>query len=316
MKKCIGLSLVTFILLAGSAFAAPSAFVTVTPQKFFVDKVSGGKVPVSIMVEPGANPHAYEPRPRQMAELAKASVYFTIGDSFDQTWLDRIMGASPGITVVHTAEGIEKIPMADDHEEGEDHAGEKHKEDGHKDDDHGHAEKGHAEEGNGHVHGTLDPHVWLDPALVKIQVGHIRDGLSKVDPAGAQEYSANAAAFMQELDRLDTEIRATLSVLPNDRRTFLVFHPSWGYFAKAYGLTQASIEVEGKEPSPRDMARIIAMGKKAGAKVIFVQPQFSEKSANIIAKQIGAKVVRLDPLAADWSANLRSATRALVDALK
>lgn len=314
MKKRILLSLVTFILLAGSAFAAPSAFVTVTPQKYFVDKVSGGKVPVFIMVEPGANPHAYEPRPRQMAELAKASVYFTIGDSFDQTWLDRIVGASPGITVVHTAEGIEKIPMTNDHEEGEDHAGEG--ENGHKDDDHGDAAQGHAEEAHGHEHGTLDPHVWLDPALVKIQVGHIRDGLSKVDPAGAQEYSANAAAFMQELDRLDTEIRSTLSVLPNDRRTFLVFHPSWGYFAKAYGLTQASIEVEGKEPSPRDMARIIAMGKQTGANVVFVQPQFSEKSANVIAKQIGAKVVRLDPLAADWVGNLRSAARAFVDALK
>ena len=316
MKKRTGLSLITFILLAGSAFAAPSAFVTVTPQKFFVDKVSGGKVPVSIMVEPGANPHAYEPRPRQMAELAKASVYFTIGDSFDQTWLDRIVGASPGITVVHTAEGIEKIPMADDHEEGEDHAGEEHKEDGHKDGDHGHAKKDHAEESHGHEHGTLDPHVWLDPALAKIQVGHIRDGLSKVDPAGAQDYSANAAAFMQELDQLDAEIRSILSVLTADRRTFLVFHPSWGYFARAYGLTQAAIEVEGKEPSPKDMVRIIAMGKKAGTKVIFVQPLFSEKSANIIAKQIGAKVFRLDPLAADWSGNLRSAAHAFVDALK
>ena len=314
MKKRIGLSLIAFVLLAGSAFAAPSAFVTVTPQKYFVDKVSGGKVPVTIMVEPGANPHAYEPRPRQMAELAKASVYFTIGDSFDQTWLDRIVGASPGITVVHTAEGIEKIPMADDHEEGEDHAGDEHREVGHKDGDHADAAKAHGEEAHGH--GTLDPHIWLDPALVKIQVGHIRDGLSKIDPAGAQEYSANAAAFMQELDRLDTEIRSTLSVLPEDRRTFLVFHPSWGYFAKAYGLTQAAIEVEGKEPSPRDMARIIARGKETGAKIIFVQPQFSEKSANIIAKQIGAKVARLDPLAADWSGNLRSAARAFVDALK
>jgi len=314
MKKRIGLSLIAFVLLAGSAFAAPSAFVTVTPQRYFVDKVSGGKVPVSIMVEPGANPHAYEPRPKQMAELAKASVYFTIGDSFDQTWLDRIVGASPGITVVHTAEGIAKIPMADDHEEGEEHAGEG--EDGHNDGDHGDAAQGHAEEAHGHEHGTLDPHIWLDPALVKIQAGHIRDGLSRVDPAGAQEYSANAAAFMLELDQLDTEIRSILSVLPEDRRTFLVFHPSWGYFAKAYGLTQASIEVEGKEPSPRDMARIIAMGKETGAKVVFVQPQFSEKSANIIAKQIGAKIVRLDPLAADWSGNLRSAARAFVGALK
>lgn len=320
MKKSIGLlSLALLVLtgsaLAGSAWAAPSVFVTITPQKYFVDKISGGKATVSVMVEPGANPHAYEPKPRQMAALAKASLYFTIGDSFDQTWLARIVSANPRITVVHTAEGIEKIPMVEEHDdEGHSNESESH---GHHDAAHKHDHKhGHSGTDHGHDHGTLDPHIWLDPALVKIQAAHIRDGLSTADPANAQEYAANAAAFMQELDQLDSELRAILSVLPEDRRTFLVFHPSWGYFAKAYGLKQASIEVEGKEPSPRDMARIMAMGKETGAKVVFVQPQFSEKSANVIARQIGAQVVRLDPLAADWSENLRKAAHAFVDALK
>lgn len=309
MNNRIMVLTLVLVLVAGSALASPSVFVTVSPQKYFVDKVSGGKATVSVMVEPGANPHAYEPKPRQMAELAKASLYFTIGDSFDRTWLERIVGASPGITVVHTAEGIEKIPMAEDHHEdgeGRGHAGERH------DDGASAAEPGH--EGDGH--GTLDPHIWLDPSLVKIQVAHIRDGLSKVDPAGAQEYAANAGAFLRELDALDAEIRSTLSVLPEDRRSFLVFHPSWGYFARAYGLTQVSIEVEGKEPSPRDLARIIAMAKEEGSKVVFVQPQFSQKSASVIARQIGATVVRLDPLAAEWSENLLRAARAFADALK
>jgi len=137
-----------------------------------------------------------------------------------------------------------------------------------------------------------------------------------VDPPNAQEYPANAASFIQEIDALDLEIRSILSALPENQRTFLVFHPSWGYFAKAYGLNQASIEVEGKEPSPRDMARIIAMGQETGARVVFVQPQFSEKSASVIARQIGAQVVRLDPLATDWPNNLRKAAHAFVDALK
>ena len=290
MKRSI--AVLVLLLLSGSAWAAPSVFVTIAPQKYFVDKISGGKAVVSVMVEPGANPHSYEPKPRQMAALASASVYFTIGDSFDQTWLARIVSANPGITVVHTAMGIEKISMIDDHD--------------------GHSHKGEA----AHNHGTLDPHIWLDPALVKIQAAHIRHGLSKVDPDNAEEYATNAEAFMRELDELDAELRTILAVLPEDRRTFLVFHPSWGYFARAYGLNQASIEVEGKEPSPKDMARIIAMGKKTGARVVFVQPQFSEKSANVIARQIGAQVVRLDPLAADWSENLLKAAHAFVDALK
>jgi zinc transport system substrate-binding protein len=310
MRKILCLFTLFLSLISASAQAGPLAFVTITPQKYFVDKVSGGEVPVSVMVEPGANPHAYEPRPRQMAELATASIYFTIGDSFDQTWLERITSASPGMTVVHTAKGIAKIPMDEEHPHDEGHAGDEHEgkaRDAHETRNHDH---------DGQDQGTLDPHIWLDPALVKVQVASIRDGLSAVDPERADLYAANARAFEKELDALDREIRSILQPLPQEKRTFLVFHPSWGYFAKAYGLTQRSIEVDGKEPSPKDLARIIATGKKSGARVVFVQPQFSQKSAAVIAKQIGATIVRLDPLAADWAENLRSAAHAFAGALE
>jgi zinc transport system substrate-binding protein len=304
-KPLLPVLLLLLALLAGPAQAAsqaaPAAFVTVAPQKYFVDKVSGGTVPVSVMVAPGSNPHAYEPRPRQMAELAKADIYFAIDDAFDRTWLKRIMAANPKIVVVNTAEGVAKIPVPEHHH---------HEEDGHGHDAEKHGEDGHDEEG------ALDPHIWLDPALVRIQVGHIRDGLTRVDPERAALYAANAESFLLELQELDREIRAVLDQLPQDRRTFLVFHPSWGYFAKAYGLTQAAIEVGGKEPSPREMAQIIAMGKKTGARVVFTQPQFSEKSARTIAAQIGATVLPLDDLSPDWADNMRKAARAFADALR
>jgi zinc transport system substrate-binding protein len=310
MKKYRGVCTLFLILIAASAQAGPAAFVTITPQKYFVDKVSGGQVPVSIMIEPGANPHTYEPRPGQMAELVKANIYFTIGDSFDEIRLERIMGASPGMTVVHTAEGIAKIPMARKNHHGE--KAEEHKGEGLAAHEAGQRHQDH----HGHEHGTLDPHIWLDPSLVKIQVAHIRDGLSAMDPQRADLYAANAAAFENELGKLDREIRSLLAPIPQEKRTFLVFHPSWGYFAKAYGLNQVSIEVDGKEPSPGDLERIIAFGKESGARVVFVQPQFSQKSAAVIAKQIGATVVHLDPLAADWAENMRSAAHALAEALK
>lgn len=303
MKK--SLFAIVFLFLAAPALAEPSAFVTIAPQKYFVDQVSGGKVPVSVMVEPGANPHAYEPKPRQMTELAKAKIYFTIGDTFDNVWLPRIRNASPGITVAHTEEGVAKIPMAEHHHH--DHEGEEH--------DHDHADHEHGPDCD-HDHGTLDPHIWLDPALVKIQARNIRDGLSRIDPAQSERYAANTAAFEQKLDRLDQDIRAILKPLPENRRTFLVFHPSWGYFAKAYGLHQVSVEVDGKEPSPKELSAIISKARETGAKVIFVQPQFSEKSAAVIAQQIGAQVVRLDPLAEDWEQNMLRAARAFADALK
>lgn len=300
MKKTLCFLVLTMLATVAAAFATPSAFVTIAPQKYFVDKISGGLIPASVMILPGANPHAYEPKPKQMAELAKASIYFTIGDTFDTVWMERIKGTNPGITVVRTEDGVEKIPME----------GEKHHE------DHSTHQEHDAEHHGGHDHGGLDPHIWLDPSLVKIQAQNIRDGLCAIDPQHADQYRANAEAFLRELDALDTEIRAILAPIPKERRTFLVFHPSWGYFARAYDLRQASIEIEGKEPSPRELAGIIELGREIGAKVIFVQPQFSEKSAAVIAKQIGARVVRLDPLAQDWADNLRQAAKAMADALQ
>ncbi|NLW82478.1 MAG: zinc ABC transporter solute-binding protein [Desulfovibrionales bacterium] len=303
MEKVMKNMLVVLILIISTpmlSWAESSVFVTIAPQKFFVDKISGGQIPVSVMITPGANPHAYEPKPSQMAMLARAEVYFAIGDSFDRVWLERLKKVNPSMAVVHTDAGATKIPIHD-------------------------ASQGHGkapprtEEDGPHSHGGWegsDPHIWLDPKLVEIQAAHIRDGLTAADPAHAAAYAANYAAFVRELDEMDREIRVLLAPIPKARRTFLVFHPSWGYFARAYGLNQACIEVEGKEPSPRELARIIDMGQKQGIKAVFVQPQFSEKSAAVISEQIGARVVRLDPLAENWAENLRHAARVLAENLQ
>lgn len=281
--------------------ASPHVFVTIPPQKYFVDRISQGKIPVSIMVLPGASPHTYEPKPKQMAQLATASLYFTIGDSFDVIWMERIQAINPKMAIVHTEAGITKIPMTD-------HGPHDH----HLESEHGseHIHKHPSE------HNLLDPHIWLDPGLVKIQAQHIYEGLAGADPQNAPFYWQNLEQFIQELDVLDQEIRGILSTIPAHKRNFLVFHPSWGYFARAYDLQQKAIEVHGKEPSPRELSEIITQAQTLEAQVIFVQPQFSQKSAEVIAQQIGASIVHLDPLAEDWAANLRHAAQALAKALQ
>lgn len=293
MKKITHIFFVCVLLLivhASQVVAEPVVFVTLGPQKFFVECISQGQVLVQVMVEPGANPHVYEPKPRQMQALSTASLYFSIGDSFDLAWLPRLQAANPRMRVVQTDKGCAKISMiAHEHEGvGSDHS---------------------------HEHG-LDPHIWLDPALVKIQARHIADALMQADPDNAALYRANTVDFMAELDQLDQELREILGGLPPDQRSFLVFHPSWGYFAKAYGLEQMAIETEGKEPSAKDIRQIISLAREKKIRVIFVQPQFSEKSAGVLAKEIGAQVVRLDPLAQDWAENLRQAARAFATVLQ
>ncbi len=141
-----------------------------------------------------------------------------------------------------------------------------------------------------------DPHVWTSPPLVKRIAQNIRDALAGLDPAHRQDYARNCAVFVAELDRLDHDIRALLKNLPN--RKFMVFHPAWGYFADTYGLTQVSIEHEGKEPGARTLTALIEQAKHEQLKVIFVQPQVNKRLAAQLARAIGGRVVAIDPLSA------------------
>jgi len=252
-----------------------NAAASILPQKYFIKKIGGDRVNVSVMVLPGANPATYEPKPRQMVNLARAEIYFAIGVPFEDNWLPKFAKTSPKMKIVFTQSGITKIPM---------------KAGGHR-----HHEKP--------ATGTKDPHVWLSPPLVMVQAKNILDALVKADPEGRIVYEANYKAFLEELKRLNMEIRRVLKTTDQNAR-FMVYHPSWGYFAQSYGLEQIPIELEGKKPSPRKLLQLIKDARKNGIKVIFVQPQFSEKSAETIADAIGGKVIFADPLAEDWANNL------------
>jgi zinc transport system substrate-binding protein len=141
----------------------------------------------------------------------------------------------------------------------------------------------------------------------------IRDALARLDPTHADEYARNEVAFEADLDALDAEIRRRLSAARG--RAFLAFHPSWGYFADAYGLRQIPIESGGKEPGPRTLAAVVERAKALGVRVVFVQEQFSRRTAEAIAQEIGARVVVVDPLAGDYLSNLRSVAESFASAL-
>jgi len=280
---CTALLLALELGLPQSSVAGNRVFVSVLPQKFFVEKIGGDAVDVEVMVLPGASPATYEPKPSQMRKLARSSAYFAIGVPFEEAWLDRIAGVNPNMEIVHTGEGIKRLSMAshlhDEEPEGAGHQRERSNE-----------------------HDGLDPHIWLAPALVKKQGAVIRDALAGLYPGRAAEFSKNHDAFITEIDRLDTELRLILK----EKRgmQFMVFHPSWGYFAEEYGLEQVAIEIEGKAPKPAQLRELIRHAKEKTITVIFAQPQFSSKSAALIAREIGGEVILADPLAENWLQNM------------
>lgn len=156
---------------------------------------------------------------------------------------------------------------------------------------------------SGHYHGGKDPHTWTSPSNVKIMAKNIFDALLKIDAKNSAYYQTNYERFLEEIVRTDNSIKKTLSTIPQGSK-FMVFHPSWGYFAKEYGLEQLSIEVEGKEPKPKTLRKIIDEAKKANIKAVFTQKEFSDKSAKALARELGIKVIKETPLAKEWSSNL------------
>lgn len=254
--------------------------VTILPQQEFVERVGGDRVDITVMVPPGASPHTYEVTPAQMIKLSNAKAYFKVGSpiEFELTWLDKLIAQNKNILVVDCSKGIDLIESDDPDEPG------------------------------------TDPHIWTSPRNVKTVVKNICAGLSQVDPQGRQYYEKNRDSYLQQLGELDTTLQASLGNISN--RTFIVYHPAWGYFAHDYSLKQLGIEQDGKEPRAAYMSRLINEARAEGIKVVFVSPEFDSRSAETIAREIGGRVVIIDPLAEGYLDNMKEVAAAFEEALK
>jgi len=268
-------------LAAGSLYAQPVRIcVSIPPQKTFAAAVGKDLVQVDVMVRPGANPATYEPRPSQLAALAQTDIYFAVGVPFERAWLERFAAVNPQMRIVHTEKDIEKKPLPSSYN----------------------LKTQEPVSGQGHQ-GIKDPHVWLSPPLVRIQAQNMGRALQEIDPSHEAMYQKHLFAFLDKVNSLHADLQDLLA--PVQGKAFLVFHPAWGYFARTYGLRQVAVELEGKDPKPSQLGRLISFARDQNIRAIFVQPQFSAKSARVVARDIGAEVIVADPLAEDWSAQMR-----------
>jgi zinc transport system substrate-binding protein len=248
--------------------------VTILPQASIVETIGGDKVEVVVMVPPGASPHTYEVTPDQMTQLSRAKMYAKVGSpvEFELAWMDKLAAVNRSMLVVDCSQGIQFIEMI--------------------------------EEGNGEEHEGVDPHIWLSVKNVKIMAQNIRDGLIQIDPDNQAYYEANFTAYMDELTSLDKTLAVDFSSISN--RSFIIYHPSLGYFAHDYNLNQIGVEQEGKEPDAEYLVRLIEEAKKNNIRVVFVSPQYSTKSAESIAREINGRVLIIDTLAKDIIGNMRA----------
>ncbi|MDT9545786.1 MAG: zinc ABC transporter substrate-binding protein [Chlorobium sp.] len=290
MKRVTIVLLLLLLAVIPSSCTSPSesgrmrVVVSIQPLAWFAERIAGDLAEVRVMVPPGGNPHTYEPLPRQMRMLAETAFFVKAGSGveFEIDWMERFMTLNPSLTVYDAARGVALLPMA---------------------------------AGHGHQHGSsvfrYDPHYWLAPRNGMLIADTIAGAFSKEDPQNSALYRENARRLKEELEELDAFIRGRLQGLGN--RSFLVFHPAWGYFAHAYGLHQIAAEEEGKSLTPRQMERVILQAREAGITVVFVSPQFSTAQAETIARGIGGVTRSVDPLAFSYDENLRAVTAAFLE---
>jgi len=277
-----------FLFLTPYLFSMLNTVVTIAPLKTFVKAIGGDKINITLMVKNGSSPHTYEPKPSQMIKVAKAKLYFSIGVEFEKIWVPKFKNLNQALKIIDVSKNIKKIEMEEDHQENN---REKH-----------------------HHHQELDPHIWTTPKNVTLITKNIYDSLSKIDPKNKIYYHQNLIKFLNKISYTDHKIKNILSHL-GKKRTFMVFHPSWGYFAKAYHLRQLPLEIEGKSPKPKAIITLLKVAKKEHINAIFTQPEFSDSVAKTIAHALKIPVIKSSSLAPNWSENLITMAKAIANEL-
>lgn len=263
---------VTVLMLAAAAASTADAqaiWVSIPPQVEMVEMVAGGRLEIGVLVPPGSSPATYEPTPKQMAAIAEARLWVRVGVAFEEAFVDRLQDVAPRLEIVDGTRGIELQPMAHTH---------------------------------GGAVGTLDPHFWLDPLLVRTHAANICDALCRLVPDKCGDVQANLTIYQTALEAAHQRIAAQLA--PVEGKEIFVFHPAYGYFTRRYGLHQVAVEADGKEPTARRLGELIEKAQQAEVRALFIQPQFSGSTPMAVADAVGCMLVDLDPLAEDHLAYL------------
>ena len=282
MKRLIPI-LTIFICFAcgNTAQKSEKAIITVTiePLRYFTEAIAGKNYQVVSMVPKGSSPESYDPTPQQLVNLSKSQAYFRIGHiGFEQAWMKKLEANCPDMKVYDTSKGIDLIR------------------------DKGHWHGDHFHEGG------VEPHIWNSTQNALIIADNIYQALCELDTTHQADYKYRLDSLKQSIQQTDAETRR---LLENADSTFLIYHPALSYFARDYGLKQISIEEGGKEPSPAQLKKLIETCRNENVHTIFVQQEFDQRNAQLIAHELGIDIVSINPLSYDWTEEMLQTAKGL-----
>lgn len=244
----------------------PTVLVSIAPHKFFVEKIAGSTVDVYLMVPAGASAHTYEPTPRQILIASQGEIWFRVGESFETRAINALKNRQNKLEIVDMRQNVDLITHSPHHK--------------------------------GCCGGSEDLHFWLSARQAKIQAQTIAQALTTKYPHHRDTYRANLETFQMELENLDKYIANLLE--PIKHQAILVSHPAYAYFCRDYELKQLSIEMEGKDPTPQQMTQLLNMSRQLCIRTIFIQMQYNNKAAKLVAHTLGANIIVLDPYSENY----------------
>jgi zinc transport system substrate-binding protein len=250
--------------------------VTIPPQEEMVRAIAGDRAAVLVLIPPGSDPHTYEPTPQQISGASQASLYITLGK---------------GLFPVEDTFSSRLQALNPDLVVVDTSSGLAYLEDG----------------------DSPDPHVWLSLRNAVTIVENTRDAFVRADPSFESLYRSGSEEYLGQIESLDRTITGYFAGKEN--RTIIVSHPAWAYFARDYNLSVITIEKEGKEPTPKELALLVDRARESGVTVIFADALENPRNAEVIAREIGATVETVDPLAGDYLANMDRTARAFARSL-
>ena len=249
--------------------------VAIPPLAAFVNAVGGEYCSVQILIPPGYSPETYSSSPKELAKAQNASAYFSAGLPMEEQAILPHLNADTQVVFLDQKTDEVYSPLM--------------------------------------MGTTPDPHRWLSPKRAQVMTMSICDALSELDPKNASVYEQNAKTFLDELVALDEELKTILA--PVENRSFIVYHPAFGYFAQDYNLDMIALQKDGKEATQKYMQDLLTEAKAEGNHVIFYQEEIDSRQAEAFARELSGEAVALSPLSEDYCNNLRQMATAIREAL-
>ncbi len=270
MKKTV-LFIFVFLIIVVNPYSVFSkdkinVSVSIPPMEDILRNIGGDRVNINTLIKPGEDAHSFDPRPTEIISFTKADVFFISNIEFERNLIDKIKKIKPRLKIFAPGTKIKKI-LAE-----------------------------HECSGERHVHNHLieDIHIWNSLRNLLIMANEIAGILCEISPEDKEYFEKNLKDYTIKIEKLHEEITENFSKL--ESRKFMVFHPSWNYFARDYNLEQIAVEVNEKEPGPRDLKELIDTGIQKGIKTIIISPNFGSVAPEIIAKAIKADLKEINPI--------------------